>query len=209
MMDELIRTPLDGDQALAIKEARRLRGVGVGSQKIVMNGVEAAMNRLDEKCTVEQFNLLEIMLCGRACMGVMKEILPLDAIPQETKGTIVVGALEGDVHDLGRNILRMVLTASGYHVIDAGKDCFIDRLIDEGGKASALAIGVSGLITTVIPQVRHLKSSLTERGLGQIKVIAGGGALRQSSAENLRVDFVAQSAFEGLHYIASIGGGKE
>ena len=207
-MDLLVKALLDGDRAQAVAEARRLRDAGVGPGRIVTQGIEAAMAQLDAKCTVDQFNLLEIMLCGRAVMEVMKELYPPGGPPPQTKGTVVIGTLEGDVHDLGKNIVKTILTATGYRVVDCGRDCPLERLIDAAEQESALIVGVSGLITTVIPQARQVRSRMNERGLGHIKVMAGGAALKQASADSLNVDFVAQTAFDGLHYLDHITEGE-
>lgn len=207
-IDLLVEALLDGDQAQAIAGARQLRDAGVEHERIITEGVEAAMAQLDAKCTVEQFNLLEIMLCGRAVMGVVKELYPPDAPPPHTRGTVAIATLEGDVHDLGKNIVKMVLTAKGYRVVDCGKDCTVERLVDTAEREAALAVGVSGLITTVIPQVRRVRDRLVERGLGHIKVMAGGAALKQASAESLNVDFQAETAFDGAHYLDQIAGGE-
>jgi methylmalonyl-CoA mutase cobalamin-binding domain/chain len=203
-IDQLLEALLDGDQTGAVAETRKLLGDGVGHEQIVTEGVEAAMTQLEAKCTVEQFNLLEIMLVGRAAMEVMKDLYPRDASPPYTKGTVVVGALEGDVHDLGKNIVKMVLTAKGYRVVDCGKDCPVEKLIDTAEQEAAVAIGVSGLITTVIPLVRQLRDILAERRLGHIKVVAGGAALKQGTTESLNVDFVAETAFDGTRYLDQI-----
>ena len=173
-------------------------------EQIITDGVESAMSRLDAKCTAEQFNLLEIMLAGRAAMAAIKELYPPEEPPAQTRATIVLGTLEGDVHDLGKNILKGVLIAQRYAVVDCGKDCPPDQLIDAAESAAALAIGVSGLITTVIPQVRRLRDRLRERGLGHIQVLAGGAALKQSSPGSLNVDQVVDTAFDALHYLNSL-----
>jgi methanogenic corrinoid protein MtbC1 len=206
-MNSLVKALLDGDQTRALAEVRNLRDGGVESERIVTKGVEAAMARLDAKCTVEQFNLLEIMLSGRAVMGVIKELYPPMTSPPRTKATVVVGALEGDVHDLGKNVLKGVLTASGYRAVDCGKDCSVVKMIDAVEREEALVVSVSGLITTVIPQVRTLRSRMAERGFGHVRVMAGGAALKQGSPEILNVDFVGDTAFDGLHYLDEITGG--
>jgi methanogenic corrinoid protein MtbC1 len=121
----------------------------------------------------------------------------------------VVGTLEGDIHDLGKNVLKGVLTASSYRVVDCGKDCPVAKMIDTAEQERALAVSVSGLITTVIPQVRVLRSKMAEKGLEHIKVMAGGAALKQSSPEKLNVDFVGDTAFDGLHYLDEIAGGEK
>ena len=200
-MNELIKALYDGDQVQAVAMAKELRKEGVPSEQIVREGIEEAMGRLDAKCTVEQFNLLEIMLAGRAVTAVIKDLYPSGARPAQMKGPVVLASLEGDGHDLGKNILKMVLTGKGFRVVDCGKDCPVDKLLDAAEKEEALAIGISGLITTIIPAVRQVKDMAVERGLGHIKVFAGGAALKQASAKSLNVDFVADSAFDGAHFL--------
>jgi len=206
-MDPLVKALLDGDQIQAIAEVRRLRDTGVEHERIVIEGIEAAMDQLDSKCTLEQFNLLEIMLVGRAVMGVIKELYPSGVPPFQTKGTVVVASPEGDVHDLGKNILKVVLTAKAYRVVDCGRDCPAERLISAAQREGAFAIAISGLMTNLIPRVRQIRDKITERGLGHIKVMAGGAALKQASAKSLNVDFVAQTAFDGARYLDIIAGG--
>ncbi len=200
-MQSFVAAILEGDGEAAISHAERLRESGVGSRDIVVHGVDAAMAKLDEKCTLEQFNLLEIMLAGRAVMEVMKVLQPAGMATMNSKGTVVIATLEGDVHDLGKNILKMVLIGKGYRVVDCGRDCPLQKLIDAAEKERPLAIGISGLITPVIPLVKQVKGQLVLRGLDGVKVIAGGAALKQSSAINLNVDFVAETAFDILRFL--------
>ena len=202
-LQSLVNALLDGDQARSVAEAVRLRHAGVNVERLVVEGIGAAMERLDGKCTVEQFNLLEIMIVGRAVMSVMKELFPRGAPDGPSRGTVVLASLEGDVHDLGKNIVKMVLTARGFHVVDCGKDCALDRLVDAAERNGADAIGISGLITTVVPQVKRVKELLHARGLDRIKVIAGGAALKQATPEWLRVDCVAENMFDGARYLGA------
>ena len=208
-MSDLIATILAGDCKTSLSQAKHLCQSGATAEHIVKHGIEAAMLTLDEKCTLQQFNLLEIMLAGRAVMEVMKFLYPAGTAPATTKGVVVVAPPEGDVHDLGKNILRIVLTGGGYHVVDCGKDCSLRKLIEATEKERPLAVGISGLITPIIPLVRQVKDQLLLRRLDSVKVIAGGAALKQSSSSHLNVDFVADSAFDGLHYLDTlVGSGK-
>jgi dimethylamine corrinoid protein len=207
-MRSFISAILEGDCKKSIEDAKLLLEAGVSPSRIVIEGLEAAMSALDTKCTLEQFNLLEIMLAGRAVMEVMKLLYPAGVTPGGLKGTVVIATLEGVVHDLGKNILKMVLTAKGYLVVDCGKDCSLQKLIETTEIEVPLAVGISGLITPVIPQVKQVKELLTQRKLNQVKVMAGGAALKQSSASVLNVDFVAESAFDCLHYLEAETGGK-
>lgn len=207
-MDSLIDSLLEGNGAEAIAHTKRLLGAGVSVEEIVVNGVEEAMTRLDEKCTVSQFNLLEIMLVGRSVTDVMNYIYPGGSLPAMSKGTIALATLEGDIHDLGKNILKMVLMAKGYRVVDCGKDCPVQKLVDAAETESAMAVGISGLITSIVPLVRQVRDSLRARELKQVKVMAGGAALKQSSAERLNVDYLAESAFDGANYLDLLSRGE-
>jgi dimethylamine corrinoid protein len=198
---DLITAILEGDSAEAVLQARLLADTGATAEQIIVGGIEAAMLELDTKCTAEDFDLLEIMLSGRAVTEVMKCLYP-GGVPREgAKGTVVLATPEGDVHDLGKGIFKMILIGNGYRVVDCGKDCPLEKLIDVVERERPIAVGISGLLTTVIPEVRKIKNLLAGRGLQQVKVLAGGAALKQSSAGALNVDFVAQSAFDGIHYL--------
>ncbi len=200
----LIRAILDGDRMAAVGETEHLLSQNISKEEIVTGGIEKAMEQLDKLCTTEQFNLLEIMLAGRATDAVMKEMFPEGLAPEKTKGAVVVGALAGDVHDLGKNIVKKVLTANGYHVVDCGKDAPAEKIINAAKQEQAIAVCISGLITTVIPQIQQLKNQLQDYDLNEVKVLAGGAALKQSTAAGLQVDYVGETVFDAMHYLNNL-----
>lgn len=203
--DPLVRILLDGNREEAVKQVTILLDSDVHPEDIITFGVEKAMQQLDAKCTVDQYNLLEIMLCGRATVDVIRELYPADtsSLPIK-KGTVVLATIQGDIHDLGKNIVKIILTATGYRIVDCGKDIPVEEIAETAEKEEAFAVGVSGLITPVIPNVVHVKDALAKRGLNRVKVLAGGGALKQATEAQLNVDFVAETAFDGLHYLDSV-----
>jgi len=207
-MEALIAALVEGDRTSAVSEAGRLIGAGVKPERIITEGLEVAMKRLESKCTLEQFNLLEIMVAGRAVMEVMNYVYPEGSRTVPTKGTVVIATLEGDVHDLGKNILRMILLADGYRVVDCGKDCSIILLVATAKREEARAVCVSGLITSLIPLVRQVRGALAGAGLPGIPVIAGGAALKMASAEGLNVDCVCDSAFDAVNWLNQHGGDR-
>jgi dimethylamine corrinoid protein len=200
----LVAHLLDGNSQAALAEARRLRTPGLDGQRLVVEGLEAAMDLMSAKCTSEQFNLLEIMLTGRAAMAVAREVFPEGSVPC-TRGTLVIATPQGDVHDLGKNITRMVLTTKGFRVVDCGKDCPVAEMVAAAAREQAFAVLVSGLISPVVPLVRQLRGLLRERGLGHVAVVAGGAALKQCTAEALNVDYVAHDAFDCVHFLEGLG----
>jgi dimethylamine corrinoid protein len=207
-LSPLMAALLDGDHLRALTETQQLVAAGVPAERVVTEGLEKAMGRLDEKCTVEDFNLLEIMLVGRAVSAVVNELYPAGEAPPPGKGraTFVIATPEGDIHDLGKNIVKMVLIGKGYGVIDAGRDCPLETIVEAVERERAAAALVSGLITAIIPQVRKLRPALVSRGLGHVKLVAGGAALKQATPESLDVDYVAETAFDGAHYLDRLFG---
>ena len=121
-MQSLIQALVSGDHKRALAVTLSLRAGGSSVEAIVRHGIQPAMEALDNKCTVEQFNLLEIMLAGRAVSAVAKELFPENSSPPNPKAVIVVATLEGDIHDIGKHILKMVLIGNRFRVIDCGKD---------------------------------------------------------------------------------------
>ena len=204
LMQQLNHAIIKGDQNLSVQLAQQLSSQGVENEEILSDGIEPAINSLDNKCTAENFNLLEIMLAGRAVTSVIKTLFKNSETPEKGKATIVLATLEGDVHDLGKNIVKMVMTAKGFRVIDCGKNTILKDVIDKVEQEKAIAVGISGLITSIVPLVKEVKNMLELRGLGNVKVVAGGAALKQATKELLKVDYIGDTAFDCSHYVESI-----
>jgi dimethylamine corrinoid protein len=197
----LIDFLLDGNVSKSQAYSRMLMANGVSGEEIVKEGIQVAMDRLDHKCTLEEFNLLEIMLAGRAVMGVVREIYPDETPPPNHRGTIVIASLEGDIHDLGKHIVKMALIGNRYRVVDCGKDVSLQTLIHTIIQEQARAICISGLITSIIPQVQQIRGMLSDMRMQHVLIIAGGAALKQTDSKYLNVDFVCQTAFEVINYL--------
>jgi methanogenic corrinoid protein MtbC1 len=203
LADVLVALLMEGDSGGSLAQARRLRSARENGQQQVVLALETAMDRMSSKCTTEQFNLLEIMLTGRAAMAVAHDMFPEGEAPSN-KGTVVIATPEGDVHDLGKNLTRMVLTAKGFKVVDCGKDCPVDDMVRAVVREGAFALLASGLISSVVPLVRQLRGLLREQGLASVKLLAGGAALKQCTAKALNVDYVASDAFDGARYLEEL-----
>jgi hypothetical protein len=119
---ELIAALIDGDRDRSLRIVADLERGGMRPVDLVGHGIEKAMAALDRKCTAEQFNLLEIMLAGRAVMAVIRHLFPADAQVPDPVAKVVVAVLEGDIHDIGKAILKVLLAGSRFQVIDCGKD---------------------------------------------------------------------------------------
>jgi methylmalonyl-CoA mutase cobalamin-binding domain/chain len=205
---QLIEALRNGDSKLCVELVSKLLNDGEEKEDIIIKGIQPAMDLMDSKCTSEQFNLLELMLTGRAVMSVVKVVYPDGQSITPNRETVVLAALEGDVHDLGKGVVKMVLGAKGFHTIDCGKDASVENVVQTAIDENASAICISGLISTVIPQVSKVKNRLLENGRGDIFVLAGGAALAQCSKADLNVDFIGGSAFDALNFLQEKFGDK-
>jgi methanogenic corrinoid protein MtbC1 len=200
-LDSLVQALTEGERELSVQIVADLVSRGTRSADIVTGGIERAMAALDRKCTAEQFNLLEIMLAGRAVMAVIRRLFPEEMALPAVHGAVVVAVLEGDIHDIGKAILKIVLAGNRFRVVDCGKDVPVSAVVGAAAESGAAAVCVSGLISSVIPQVRALKPALAHAGLGHVRVLAGGAALKQCTAAALNVDYVGQTAFDASAYL--------
>src|SRR6266496_4966726 len=129
-LDGLVQALTEGERDLGLQIVARLVARGMPPADIVTGGIETAMAALDRKCTAEQFNLLEIMLAGRAVTAVIRHLFPHDGSLPDPIGNVVVAVLEGDIHDIGKVILKALLAGSRFRVIDCGKDVPVAAVVD-------------------------------------------------------------------------------
>ncbi len=205
-INKLTQAIIAGESKKSVDLAEKLLKGGLPVEKLIDDGVTAELRSLDAKCTNEEFNLLEIMLAGRAMMAVMDDVvaryLPKSSrMNHESEKTIVLGTIKGDIHDLGKHVIKMLLRANDFRVIDIGKDVNPEDFVKAAIMEGAGYIGVSSLITVTIPYIREIKDILSREGLMDIKVIAGGAAIQQTRPKDLNVDYVAKDAFDTLHYL--------
>ncbi len=203
---ELADAILEGDGNRAVDIASDLIDKGISIEYLIHYGLSDALRSLDTKCTTEEFNLLEIMLAGRAVMKVMDEVvvtsLEISISNKAPLGkTLVLGTIQGDIHELGKHVVRTVFMANGFRVIDLGKDVPPHSFVSTAQREGADFIGVSSLITLTYPEVRKIRTLLCDMGMEGVKVMAGGAALQQATPDDLNVDFVARDVFDGLHYV--------
>ncbi len=180
----------------------------------IVQALSKGLEVLRNKCTVENFQLLDVLLASRAMVEVVDECLArqlqqtMDNIVPENESlgmnpkgkTLVIGSIQGDVHDLGKHIVATLCRFNDMKVVNLGKDVPVDTFVDAAIREKADFIGVSSLMTVCLPPIREIKPSLVKRGYGQIKVVGGGAAVQQSSIESLKIDYKAYDAFDGLDY---------
>ncbi len=197
VLDALFTTIVEGDSAGC--EATTRKGIDLGMDPLLMieKGLTPGIRQIGESYERGDIFLPEMFLSAEAVQTAIKLLQTrFDMRNQAKKATVVLGTVKGDIHDIGKNIVKSLLEVNGYQVIDLGKDVSITKFMDEAERAGATIIGMSGLLTTSLPIMRDLIQTLREEGLrDQYKVIIGGGPTSQEFADRIGADGYADLAY--------------
>jgi methylmalonyl-CoA mutase cobalamin-binding domain/chain len=184
---------------------------GVDILKII-DALTAGINKVGDKFEAMDCFLPELIMAAGIMdesMAILQPELERLDIKTGTPGTIVIANLQGDIHDIGRQIATVMLRAAGIKVYDLGHDVKPDVAIDKAVEVKADVIGLSSLLTTSLPFSRDMINLLEEQGLrDQFQVIMGGGAVTPEFSEEIGANGYARDAAHGVRVISEILAGK-
>lgn len=169
-------------------------------------GLSKAIVEIGDKFGREEIFLVELMVAADACKAgveiVKKNILDSEIKAEKSKGVIVIGTVEGDIHNIGKDILKTLLEVSGFEIHDIGVDQPAENFIKKAVSVDAKLIGSSALLTTTRPNQKEIERKLQESGMkGKIKTIIGGASTDSEWAKEIGADFYASTATEGVKII--------
>jgi len=200
MLKKLVQAVVDGNLELAEEAAREAVSAGIEPYKAIIEGLSKGMEIVGEKYDAKEFFLPELLMAGDAMYAGLNVLLPL--LPKReagAKGTVILGVVEGDIHDIGKNIVKAMLTASGYKVIDLGKDVPVDEFIKRAKEERAQVIAMSTLMTPTLLSIQTVEEKLKAEGLkGKVKTIIGGGSVSESWRERSGSDAYGKDAMEAV-----------
>lgn len=179
---------------------------GVDPIEITNKGLSKAIIEIGDKFGKEEIFLVELMIAADACMAgvelVKKNILEKKVAFQKPKGIVVIGTVEGDIHNIGKDIVKTLLETSGFEVHDIGVDQPAGNFIKKAIEINAKIIASSALLTTTSPHQKEIEIELRKTGLkGEVKTIIGGAATSLDWAKEVGSDFYASTATEGVSII--------
>lgn len=202
LLDTVAEKVLAGDIDGAAKAAKAAAEAGVQPMAIMQDGVARGMDKMNELFNELKAFIPELMLAGeaaKACMDVVKPFMKSDAADIFVSGTIVIGTVEGDVHDIGKNLVCTVLTASGFNVIDLGIDVKAKEFVQKAKEFNADFIAMSSLLTNSLPYQKDVIEYLKDTGIREkYYVIVGGGPVTPDFAEEIGADGYARLATEAV-----------
>lgn len=169
---------------------------GIEIEKILNEGLIAGMMEVGERFKREEIYLPEVLFAARAMKAGMEVLEPLLlSAGAQPRGKIILGTVKGDVHDVGKNLVGIMLKGAGFEVIDLGVDIAPEKFIDAAKEQGARLIGMSALLGTTIPVMKSTIEALEAAGLkGQIRTMIGGAIVSQSYADKIGADGYAPDA---------------
>ena len=195
-LEKVYQAVMEGDAGEAASQVEAALAAGVPAGEILNKGCIAAMAEVGELFEEGEMFVPEMLIAARAMQAGMNILKPhLGEGEVISAGKVIIGTVAGDLHDIGKNLVGMMLEGAGFEVIDLGTDATAEDFVAAVQANSPDMIGMSALLTTTMPSMTKTIEALTEAGLrDQVKVIIGGAPVTQQSAEKIGADGYAPDA---------------
>ena len=202
---ELAESILDFDEDEVLETVKKMKSEGMTSFEI-MEICKDVMDKIGKMFSNKEIFLTELIMSGELLSAVMDELglteSSMKASSGESKGKILIGTVESDVHDIGKNIIKSLLLSEGYEVIDIGVDVPVSKFVEEVKKHEPQVVAMSGLLTIAYDSMKKTIEAFKNEGIRKnFKVIVGGGATDQQVADHVGADDFGASAVKGVEKI--------
>jgi trimethylamine corrinoid protein len=206
MKDAVVR----GDSQACTELASKALESGVDPQQAIQEGFAPGMAVVGKGFEDGSMFLPEMMLAAEAMtagIAVLEEAMPAEKAAKNRVGKAVVATVQGDVHDIGKNILRILLSTGGFEVVDLGRDVKVATIIAEAQREHADIIGLSALMTTTMMYMKEVIEELSEAGIRKdFKVMVGGAPVTEDWAHEIGADGYATDAFAAIQVAKDLVG---
>ena len=187
------------------KLTQELLDSGEKAQNILNQGLVKAMDQVGIKFKNCEIYIPEVLIAARAMhagLGVLKPILAKSSGPAANK--IVLGTVKGDLHDIGKNLVGMMLEGAGFEVVDVGIDVPAEKFVQAAKEQGAKVIGMSALLTTTMMQMKATVEMVKAAGMGKVKTMIGGAPVTQEFAKQIGADGYAPDAASAVQKVKEL-----
>ena len=174
----------------------------IDPQKI-LDDCRDAMGIIGQRFEDQQAFLPELMMAGEILKAISEKIKPYleTTVQAEKRGTVVLGTVQGDIHDIAKDIVAFMLDINGFEVIDLGVDVPPDVFIDKVKETGASVLALSGFLTLAYDPMKDTVAALKSAGQDRTKVMIGGGATNANYAELIKADAYGETAVDSIHIV--------
>ena len=197
ILEQLKQAVMDGQEEAAVQAARDSIAAGVDPQRAIMEGLAAGMAEMGRLYEEGECYVPELMVSSEALYAGLDLLKPLvkSAGEDASKGVVVIGVVQGDIHDIGKNLVKMMLEVSGFEIHDLGRDVEMDKFAEEALRVGADLLCMSALMTTTIIAIKDYLPEFRTK-LPNTKIMIGGAPLSQHLADEWGADGYGENAME-------------
>lgn len=201
LIDKLAECVVDMDEEGVVKAAKTYISEGYSAFDGIYEGLLVGMNKASDLFDAEEYFVTDILLCSDtmyAGLDILRPYLPVTSI-DEKGHKVIIGVVEGDTHDIGKNLVKIMLETAGFEVVDLGRDVPLDEFVDKAIEENASIICMSTLMTTTMGGMKTVIDKLTEKGVrDRFKVMIGGSPISQKYADEIGADGYTANAVEAV-----------
>ncbi len=196
LYEEMAQVLITGDLDGVVKMTQEALDKGAVARDVMDKGLLAGMDVVGQRFKAGDMFIPEVLRCAKCMHGAMDIIKPLLAEGEAVgAGTYVIGTVEGDLHDIGKNLVSMLLQGAGFDVVDVGTNITPQQFVDAVKEHNPKIIGLSALLTTTMPKMEETVKALDEAGIrDQVKVMCGGAPVTQNFVEKIGADAYGANA---------------
>jgi 5-methyltetrahydrofolate--homocysteine methyltransferase len=197
---------ITGDQGAAVELTKQALDEGESPETILNKGLIKGMDIIGVRFKNNEVYIPEVLISARAMKMAMEILEPkLVEAGVEPIGKCVIGTIQGDLHDIGKNLVAMMLKGAGFEVTDIGIDAPVEKFIEQAKATGTQIVGMSTLLTTTMPAMEKTLKAIKEAGL-TVKVMIGGAPVTQSYADKIGADGYAPDAASAVDMAKSLLG---
>jgi 5-methyltetrahydrofolate--homocysteine methyltransferase len=202
----LAQAIIEGQRDKAAALTQEALGEGCEAKGVLDNGLVPGMSVVGEKFKTNEFYIPEVLLAARAMKSAMEILRPLLASSHvEPRGRIIAGTVRGDLHDIGKNLVAMMMEGAGFQVIDLGVDCAPEKFIEAAQQSNADIVCLSALLTTTMPAMKDTIEAFKGAGLrDKVRIMIGGAPITQQFADAIGADGYAADAASAVDKVKEL-----
>ncbi|MGD8505777.1 MAG: corrinoid protein [Candidatus Bathyarchaeota archaeon] len=200
ILEKLRQAVIIGETEECVRLAQEAIDAGIEPMKTITEGLSKGMEVVGDKFENKEYFLPEMLLAGEAMYAALELLLPLlKTDKSEVKEKVLLGVVEGDIHDIGKNIVKAMLTAAGYEVIDLGVDVPASEFVKKAAEEDVGVIAMSTMMTPTLMSMKDVEDQLAKKGLkGKVKTIIGGGTVTEQWKSKMGSDAFGKDAGEAV-----------
>lgn len=195
-LNTITETLISGDGEQLEKLVQNALDEGMAANEILQKSLLPGMDIVGEKMESGDMFIPEVLMAAQAMSGAVEILKPLLAEGEATSaGTVVIGTVKGDLHDIGKNLVVMMMESAGFNVIDLGVDVEPEKFVEAIKQNKPKIVGLSALLTTTMPMMKKSIDAIKESGLREsVRILVGGAPVNKAFAEEIGADGYAPDA---------------